>query len=90
MSYPLDQVLVTNPQDFWVEHPERKPWHRPTLRRIEHAYTGNVRTVSLKGADQAQLRGLGIPSWDRDWLEPFDWTPAGRPRRHACADRGRR
>lgn len=77
MSQPLDQVLLTNPQDFTPEHPRRAPWHQPTLRRVEVAHTGNFAVVNLRKADRAQLRGLDRPSWDRDHLEPFDWTPAG-------------
>ena len=44
---PLDQVLATALDDFEPERPNRAPWHRSTVRGVQHAYTGNVVTVSL-------------------------------------------
>jgi hypothetical protein len=74
---PLGEVLAQAREDFTPEHPTRRPWHQPTLRGYELASTGNVAVVNLKHADQAQLRNLGVPSWEQDWLEPGDWTPTG-------------
>jgi hypothetical protein len=73
MSRPLDQVLTRAFYDFVPEHPERAPWHRERLDRVEHAYTGNVAVVNLAAADRVKLRNLDSPSWDQDWLEPGDW-----------------
>lgn len=78
MSEPLDQVLARAlVEDFVPEHPNRAPWHQPTLRGVELAYTGNVAVVRLDCADRAELHGLDRPSWERDDLEPTDWTPIG-------------
>lgn len=77
MTYPLDQVLLTTSGGFVPERPRRAPWHQPTLRRVEHAYTGNVAVVPLKFADRVQLHGLGRLSRDRDDLEPTDWMAVG-------------
>ena len=77
MSYPLDQVIATNPGGFVPESPDRHPWHQPTLGPVQVASTGNVITVPFRVADRAHVHGLGRPSWEQDFLEPFDWTPAG-------------
>lgn len=74
---PLGDVLVHAWDEFTPEHPERRPWRQPTLRGVELAYTGNVAVVRLERADTVELHGLGRPSWEQDWLEPTDWTPAG-------------
>jgi hypothetical protein len=76
---PLDQVLVRTPGDFTPAHPERAPWHQPTLdyTRLDFAVTDNRVAVPLGIADRVQLHGLERPTHERDWLEPFDWTPAG-------------
>jgi hypothetical protein len=44
---------------------------------VQLAITDNRATVNLACADRVQLHGLDRPSYERDWLEPFDWTPAG-------------
>lgn len=77
MSEPLDRVLTRAWGDFTPKRPGRAPWHRPSHRPVKVAYTGNLITVPLEVADRVQLRGLDRPSWLRDDLEPFDWTPAG-------------
>lgn len=74
---PLGDVLAHAWSDFVPKHPERPPWHQPTLRGVELAYTGNICTVPLIVADRVHLHGLDRPSLDRDDLEPTDWTPAG-------------
>jgi hypothetical protein len=74
---PLGEVLRTAIPDYEPEHPERAPWQREQLDRVQHAYTGNVVVVNLKLADRVHLRGLDRPSYEQDWLEPSDWTPAG-------------
>ena len=74
---PLDQVLVTAVEDFEPERPDRAPWHRSTLRHVEHAYTGNVVTVPLVVADRVHLGNVDRASDERDDLEWFDSTPAG-------------
>jgi hypothetical protein len=73
MSSPLDQVLLRNAGDFTPAHPNRPPWHQPTLREVQLVSTGNVATVPLALADRVYLHGLDAPSWERDWLEPGDW-----------------
>jgi hypothetical protein len=73
MSQPLGEVLATAWDDFTPEHPRRAPWHQPTLRGVEVAYTGNVVVVPLHEADTAKLQRLDRPSDERDWLEPGDW-----------------
>jgi hypothetical protein len=77
MSAPLGDVLRTAITDFQPEHPEREPWHQPTLRGVELAITDNRRVVRLEVADRVKLRNLDHVTFDRDYLEPFDWTPAG-------------
>jgi hypothetical protein len=73
LERPLADVLHRTPIDFTPAHPERRPWHQPTLRGVELASTGNVASVPLAIADRVHLHGLDAPSWDRDWLEPTDW-----------------
>jgi hypothetical protein len=70
---PLADVLHTTPGDFTPAHPNRPPWHQPTLREVELVSTGNIVTVPLVLADRVRLHGLEAPSWDRDDLEPTDW-----------------
>jgi hypothetical protein len=77
MSEPLDRVLTRYGGEFVPEHPERAPWHQPTIRTVEVAVTDNRATVDLAIADRVHLRGLDRPTFERDDLEPFDWTPAG-------------
>jgi hypothetical protein len=74
---PLGDVLARALGDFTPEHPNRPPWHRPTLRGVEVAYTGNVAVVRLDRADRVELHGLDWPSDERDELEPTDWMPVG-------------
>ena len=74
---PLGDVLLHASGDFTPERPERAPWHQTTLRHFELASTGNLATVRLERAANVHLHGLDRPSWDQDWLEPSDWTPAG-------------
>jgi hypothetical protein len=74
---PLGQVLATAWDDFVPQRPNRPPWHQPTLREVQVAYTGNIVIVPLEVADRVQLHNLGAPSDYRDDLEFFDWTPAG-------------
>jgi hypothetical protein len=77
MSEPLYRVLQRSWDHFTPEHPNRRPWLQPALRRVEVAYTGNVLTVPLAVADRVQLRGLGRPTNEQDWLEPTDWMTVG-------------
>ena len=74
---PLGEVLARSLGDFTPQHPNRAPWHRPTLRYVEVAITDNRAVVPLAIADRVQLRGLDRPTGWRDDLEPLDWTPAG-------------
>jgi hypothetical protein len=73
LERPLSDVLLRTPIDFTPAHPDRRPWHQPTLRSVELASTGIVATVPLAIADRVHLHGLDQPSWERDWLEPTDW-----------------
>jgi hypothetical protein len=72
---PLADVLKSARDDFVPAHPERRPWHQPSLdySRLEIAVTDNRATVNLAYADRVQLLGLDRPSYERDWLEPGDW-----------------
>ncbi len=75
---PLGEVLArAYGWEFEPRDPTRPPWAQPSLRGVEHAYTGNVAVVPLERADRVQLHNLDRPSDERDDLEPFDWTPAG-------------
>ena len=74
---PLGDVLARAVGDFTPQHPFRPPWHRPTLRSVEHAATGNVAVVRLERADGVELHGLDRPSYEQDDLEPTDWMPIG-------------
>jgi hypothetical protein len=74
---PLEQVVARARCDFEPEHPGRAPWHKPTLRRVEIAITDNRAVVNLAVADRERLHGLNRPSYERDWLEPYDWMPVG-------------
>ncbi|HEX4187082.1 MAG TPA: hypothetical protein VHY83_04205 [Solirubrobacteraceae bacterium] len=76
---PLGDVLLRAWGGFDPAHSERPPWHQPTidLDRVEFAVTDNRRVVNLAVADRVHLRGLERPTYERDWLEYFDWTPPG-------------
>lgn len=74
MSYPLDQVIATNPGGFAPRNPSRPPWLQPKPVPYELACTGNVATVPLIVADRAHLHGLDQPSWEQPWECPEDWT----------------
>jgi hypothetical protein len=74
---PLGEVLARAFCDFYPQHPEREPWQQPTPLAIEFAVTDNRVTVPLQVADRVKLQGLDQPTFERDYLEPFDWTPAG-------------
>ena len=76
ISRPLDQVLGGAWQDFTPAHPERPPWHRPQLGRVELAYTDDVVTVPLEIADRVRLHGLDRPSWEVDDMLFEDQLPA--------------
>jgi len=70
MSWPLDQVIATNPGGYVPERPDRPPWAQPRLRSVEYAATGNVVKVPLRIADRVRLRGL-----DQATLDPWDMLP---------------
>jgi hypothetical protein len=59
--------------EFTPAHPEREPWHQHTLDSVELVCTGNLVEVPLKVADRVSLRGLKRATWERDYLEPWDW-----------------
>jgi hypothetical protein len=75
MSEPLADVLRRAWGDFTPTHPERRPWHQPTLdySRVDWAITDNRREVNLAVADRVRLQGLEWPTYERDDLEPGDW-----------------
>lgn len=77
MSEPLDQVLARAIGDFTPRHPDRPPWWQPRRVVDEVAVTDNRAVVPLIVASRVQLCRLDRPTWMRDDLEPFDWTPAG-------------
>jgi hypothetical protein len=69
-------VLLRAWEDFTPAHPERRPWHQPTLdwARLEIVATDNRATVNLAVADRVHLHHLERPTGDRgDELEPGDW-----------------
>jgi hypothetical protein len=76
---PLADVLLRTPGDFTPARPERAPWHQPSLdwTRVDFAVTDNRATVNLAVADRVKLKGLERPTYERDYLEFFDWTPHG-------------
>jgi hypothetical protein len=59
--------------EFTPADPEDPPWHQPTLDSVELVCTGNLVEVPLEAAGRVELRGLKRASWDRDFLEPWDW-----------------
>jgi hypothetical protein len=71
-----DQALLRTPDDFTPARPDRPPWHQPTLGEVEIPCTDNRAEVNVRIADRVKRRGLERPSYERDWLEPFDWAPA--------------
>ncbi len=77
MSQPLDQVLARAWGDFVPRRPDRPPWWQPRSVVDEVAVTDNRAVVPLIVADRVHLCGLDRPTWMRDDLEFFDWTPAG-------------
>ena len=70
----LDVLTRAFPGGFTPKHPQRRPWHQPTLGHVEVAFTGVVAVVPLEIADRVELHGLGRPSWEQDWDCPEDWT----------------
>lgn len=74
---PLGEVLAHAYGDFTPRHPDRPPWHQPRAVIDTVAVTDNRAVVPLALADRVHLHHLDRPTWTRDYLEPFDWTPAG-------------
>lgn len=74
---PLGDVLLRAIPDYVPEHPQRAPWQREQLERVEHAYTGNLAVVRLERAGRVHLHGLDRPSYEQDWECPEDWTRQG-------------
>jgi hypothetical protein len=71
---PLGQVLKRFREgEFTPGSPEDPPWHQPTLPGVELVCTGNLVEVPLEVAGRVSLVGLKRPTWDRDFLEPWDW-----------------
>jgi hypothetical protein len=71
---PLADVLKRFREgEFEPALPERRPWHQHTLDSVELVCTGNLVEVPLEVADRVSLRGLKRPTWERDYLEPWDW-----------------
>jgi hypothetical protein len=72
---PLADVLRHAWGDFTPAHPNRPPWHQPTLdySRADWAITDNRATVNLAVAGRKKLQGLDRPTYERDDLEPGDW-----------------
>ena len=59
--------------EFTPEHPELRPWHQHTFDTVTLVCTGQSRGGSARDRYPRSLRGLKRATWDRDFLEPWDW-----------------
>jgi hypothetical protein len=71
---PLGDVLRRFREgEFTPAHAEDAPWHQHTLDSVEPVCTGNPAEVRPEVADRVSLRGMKRSTWERDYLEPWDW-----------------
>jgi hypothetical protein len=59
--------------EFTPARPERSPWHQQTFDSVTLVCTGNLVEVPLEIATRVSLVGLKRATWERDFLEPWDW-----------------